>query len=571
MKHKKRNNKLTIIVLINILIFCLCNIIFDVKYEQVDDFIMYNLYSGLDGTYNLHGVYCHPIICLFIGFLYRIISFINWHTIFLLSMQFICFTLIGYTIIKKHNTTISVLLYTIFASIFHTILLMLIQYTSVAALLILTSFILTVDLFEQEENKSKKYKFAIFCLFTLGVMMRIESLLIILPFMGIYYLIYIIEFVKKKRTKDNILRITKYCLSYMLITVAVFVSHNLYYNMNPVYKNYTEFNKMRGYLQDIAFVDYDENKEIFDEIGWTANDHYLFYTFNFGDENKYSKENLQKIYEYKIQKDGKYNFNKKFSEISQDFESDIFEVNTYLFIFFISIFIYNLWNKSNTEKSILIFIVTILMHLLFIIINRNMLRVVIPEYILGTALLIYNSTITSQQKIKINFDNMFIIYFVMILVIVFVGNEYQYGYKLEDYSNYQDLINYTNQNKKNVYLYTVPSLQFRYLAYSVYEMPPKESFSNLRVIGGWDMYTENYYDFKDRYNLSGNMLDLLKDNVYLIDGDVYWSGKRYENYKDNIALFIKENYDKEVEFKEIETFDNLKIYKVLEKNSNISR
>ena len=200
-----------------------------------------------------------------------------------------------------------------------------------------------------------------------------------------------------------------------------------------------------------------------------------------------------------------------------------------------------------------------------------MLRVVIPEYILGTALLIYNSTITSQQKIKINFDNMFIIYFVMILVIVFVGNEYQYGYKLEDYSNYQDLINYTNQNKKNVYLYTVPSLQFRYLAYSVYEMPPKESFSNLRVIGGWDMYTENYYDFKDRYNLSGNMLDLLKDNVYLIDGDVYWSGKRYENYKDNIALFIKENYDKEVEFKEIETFDNLKIYKVLEKNSNISR
>ena len=94
MKHKKRNNKLTIIVLINILIFCLCNIIFDVKYEQVDDFIMYNLYSGLDGTYNLHGVYCHPLICLFIGFLYRIISFINWHTIFLLSMQFICFTLI---------------------------------------------------------------------------------------------------------------------------------------------------------------------------------------------------------------------------------------------------------------------------------------------------------------------------------------------------------------------------------------------------------------------------------------------------------------------------------------------
>ena len=38
------------------------------------------------------------------------------------------------------------------------------------------------------------------------------------------------------------------------------------------------------------------------------------------------------------------------------------------------------------------------------------------------------------------------------------------------------------------------------------------------------MFTKNYYDFKERYNLDGTFLDLLKDNVYLIDGDVIWSG-----------------------------------------------
>ena len=52
---------------------------------------------------------------------------------------------------------------------------------------------------------------------------------------------------------------------------------------------------------------YEENKEIFDQIGWSSNDHYLFYTFNFGDENIFSGENLQKILDNQIQKNG-YNY-----------------------------------------------------------------------------------------------------------------------------------------------------------------------------------------------------------------------------------------------------------------------
>ena len=115
-----------------------------------------------------------------------------------------------------------------------------------------------------------------------------------------------------------------------------------------------------------------------------------------------------------------------------------------------------------------------------------------------------------------------------------------------------------------MYLYTVPALQYRYLTYSVYEMPPEGAFSNLRVMGGWDMYTQNYYDFKDRYGLDGTFLDLLKENVYLIDGDVTWSGNYYEDYKKHIILFIKEHYDVDVSYELVETFDNIYIYKLYE-------
>ena len=151
----------------------------------------------------------------------------------------------------------------------------------------------------------------------------------------------------------------------------------------------------------------------------------------------------------------------------------------------------------------------------------------------------------------------------IVIISGFVGKSYNYDYKFGDYQSTQELINYTNNHKENVYLYTIPSLQFRYLAYTVYQMPPKAVFSNLRSIGGWDMFTGNYYDFKERYNLEGTFLDLLKENVYLIDGDVYWSGRRYDNYKENIVLGIKEHYNIEVKCEEVEQFDNLKIYKVI--------
>ena len=133
--------------------------------------------------------------------------------------------------------------------------------------------------------------------------------------------------------------------------------------------------------------------------------------------------------------------------------------------------------------SILIFITTIAIHVLFIMMGRSMLRVVIPEYVIGTVLLIYFMNFKETEEIKDDIRNSVILCFIIGMICIFVGNSYDYGYQLEGYQNYRDLISETNAHKENVYLYTVPSLQDRYLAYSVYQMPPKGAFSNLRVLG----------------------------------------------------------------------------------------
>ena len=559
------SHTVTKVLIINILVFMITNCLFDIKYEQVDDFIIYNLYSGLDGTYNVHGVYIHPVICFLLGIFYRIIPVINWHTIFLLGMQLLCFTTIGTILLKRNSSKLSYVLYILFISILYPSLLELIQYTSVSALLILTAFFVIMDKVEQQKQRKAITVFSAI-LFTIGIMTRMQSLLIIIPFFALYMVYEIIQVIRKKSEKTKLFMLLKQYGILAIITVIIYISNLLIYQTNDVYKNFMEFNDMRAYLHDISYTNYATNQEIFDEIGWSENDHYLFYTFNFRDENVYNKENLQKIIDYKKSNGTYYSFDFDLEETIHQLEEEMKNTNPYITILFFVAFVIALYtNRKKTGWVISIFLVTILVHMLFIVLNRSMLRVVIPEYILGTAMMLYFVQYTKETKEKIDDRLKAISVISMVIIIAFSGGVYKYNYELEDYSNYKNVINYTNAHKENVYLYTVPSLQFRYLVYPVYTMPPKGAFSNLRVMGGWDMYTENYYDFKERYDLEGTFLDLLKENVYLIDGDVTWSGNYYHNYIDHIVQFIKEHYQKEVTYTKVETFDNIYVYKLEEK------
>ena len=563
--NKITSHTVTKVLIINILVFIITNCLFDIKYEQVDDFIIYNLYSGLDGTYNVHGVYIHPVICFLLGIFYRIIPVINWHTIFLLGMQLLCFTTIGTILLKRNGSKLSYVLYILFISILYPSLLELIQYTSVSALLILTAFFVIMDKVEQQKQRKAITVFSAI-LFTIGIMTRMQSLLIIIPFFALYMVYEIIQVIRKKSEKTKLFMLLKQYGILAIITVIIYISNLLIYQTNDVYKNFMEFNDMRAYLHDISYTNYATNQEIFDEIGWSENDHYLFYTFNFGDENVYNKENLQKIIDYKKSNGTYYSFDFDLEETIHQLEEEMKNTNPYITILFFVAFVIALYtNRKKTGWVISIFLVTILVHMLFIVLNRSMLRVVIPEYILGTAMMLYFVQNAKETKEKIDDRLKAISVISMVIIIAFSGGVYKYNYELEDYSNYKNVINYTNAHKENVYLYTVPSLQFRYLVYPVYTMPPKGAFSNLRVMGGWDMYTENYYDFKERYDLEGTFLDLLKENVYLIDGDVTWSGNYYHNYIDHIVQFIKEHYQKEVTYTKVETFDNIYVYKLEEK------
>ena len=148
--------------------------------------------------------------------------------------------------------------------------------------------------------------------------------------------------------------------------------------------------------------------------------------------------------------------------------------------------------------------------------------------------------------------------FLNVFIIIVLINLYNQKINTKQFNSQRDVIEYVNSNKENVYFYSTISLGNRYLAYSVYEKIPDNTFSNLAPIAEWTTYTENYYELKERYNLDNIIEDLYKkDNVYTI------MIKKYSEQHLNILKdYINNHYNDIIEWDLVKDFQSIQIYKL---------
>ena len=560
--------ELILVIFINIIFFTICNKLFTFKYEQVDDFIIMNLVSKADGIYSIYGIQMHPIICEIIILLYKTTININWYTIFLLVMQFISFTIIGTAFLKK-NKYFGLILYISFIFVIYSKMLSLIQYTTVSMLCITSGFILLMHTIEKVESNINKCNFIIsIIMIAFGCMIRFSTIIIAIPFMVIYFIC--------KFIKDKNFRIIKVVLILIGVILLIYISFNIIYNINPLYKEFMKFHEARTYLHDYNWMYYNSNKKTFNSVNWSENDSDIFYSYCFGDEEVFNYETLETLKENALKNTNKINVLQRFSNTFNGFVNSINE-GTYKFIFLIvtmlvisnNLLIISKETKDERNDTInvsfinLILITIIGIHCLFIFLNRPMFRVIISIYILGISMLIYTNLNILKEVKKFNLKSILTFSILTISILEFKHNVfYAKYYNTKNYSVYKDILEYTNSHKENAYLYTLV-MHDRYLAYSVYEKIEDDTFSNVRPLGDWDTYTENYYNFKKMYNIDNLMKSLYeKDNVYLISGNVIW-GESYKEYIKIIVQYIKEHYNINVNYSVIKEFDNnIKIYKL---------
>ena len=545
------------VIAINTIFFIICNIVFELRYETLDDFTIMKIISKLDGTYSIYSVYIHPLLSFIIMLLYKTGISINWYTITMLLIQFISFTTIGIILLNK-DKKIGTIFYLLIIIVFYAKILCIINYTSVAAVAILAGII---ALMYSLDKNSKKSKIIGFILLTIGIMSRKESFMIVIPFYIIYSIYYSI---KNKNCKAlKILLITA------IIFMTIYISNLIVYKINPVDDKYTEFNNIRTYLFDTNELNYEKDKEILDRSGWSKTDYEILYTYSLSDENFYTTENLTKLKE-NIHTDFEYFKDKIISSISKVYSITL-KSNASLFIGLCLLLLLSILTKQKRLLVILFFGLFILLNF-YIIYTRPVYRVLISLYTTTFVMMAYVLTKNENDLIgkDINSKIEKVILIIIILIYIIFDNKFLNifvnNYHKADYQIIKDVIEYTNSHKENAYVY--PNvLQNISLAFSVYEKIDDDTFSNLRHMGDWDIYDQAYYNFKERYNLDNIMEDLYKkDDLYIITGTTIGPDVTvYKNQIEIVKQYIAEHYNKNIEYDVIKEFSNsIKIYKMHE-------
>ena len=388
-------------------------------------------------------------------------------------------------------------------------------------------------------------------------MLRWKSIIISLPF----YIIYVGICVIKKQYKP-----LKILACIIVIILLVFVSNEITYNINPIYREYTKFNDIRTYFFDSNVLDYDKYKNILKDNGWTYNDWEVFYTYSFADESYYNFEKLNIL-------------NECVQEVKTETDKMIYTAKLLCFyikdvylIYFIGVILIVLLSYllDKNEGTILIYF---LLHLFInyaLCYTKPVFRVIMPLF--ATTMIMMAYMITDKKynedgsKFVEKIKNILIIFIIMMYIIFNIVFTYNSAskYNKNNFELVKEVINYTSHNKENAYVY--PNVLSNIsLAYSIYEKIPDNAFSNLYHMGDWDIYTKEYYDFKERYNIDNIMTDLYKkDNLYIINGNTYGANNKiYTNHIDTILKYIKEHYNEDVKYKVIKEFSNsIKIYKI---------
>lgn len=552
---KIQNNKIFIpcfVILINLINFIACNLLLKSRYETVDDFMIANILSKTDGTYNFYSIHIHPILSYIIMLLYKTNININCYTIVIILLQFIAFTTIGIIFLNK-NIKVGTVFYTIIVVAIYTKVLSIINYTSTAAMLVISGTIATMYYIE---TCNKKYKTIGILLITIGAMLRMQTIVIVLPFL-FYYIIYFS--VKTKKYKN-----LKIMIPLIISILIIYISNLFIYNFNPLYNNYSKFNNVRTYLFDYNVMNYEQNKVIFDEAGWTENDYKVFYTYSFSDENFYTYNNLYNIKNHIETK--KVNFNK----IAYTFKLlyKITAQKRYMMLFIeliIAIITYLLISKDRFYIAGIFFIFISINYILCY--TKPMYRVIIPLYAISIIMAMY--TVLNYEDInkfekKIYNKIITIISVIVIIMDLFFTYKMANVYSKESFENIKNAINYASNDKENAYIYS-NVLGNISLAYSIYEKLPDNALDNIRDMGDWDIYNKEYYEFKERYKIKNIMNDLYtKENLLFISGNAYGADNQlYINHIELIQKYIKEHYDIETKYEVKKSFgSNIKIYKI---------
>ena len=537
-------------------------------YEENDDVGIERIASGYDSEPSSYLVFSNILFGKILSTLYKLIPSVKWYVLLMYTLIFISFSIVSIVCdMVISNNTLSCILKYPFIIIFGFELYCRPQFTKTAgiaamaggSLLICTLLNIILNNYNNIKKKYISILVAISMLW-IGSIIRIESFLLIIPFILIALSSGIIKYrMYKKINKHLIFELSIIGVIIAIVIIGSYSLNNYMYSNDESWNSYQIWNILRGNIVDFNTPDYYEYKDRYNEIGMSENDYYMLKNWAFGDVDFYTKDRLEAVL--------------NIAEASKSSNTDI--INTLLMslkqmLFGLSgrLFLYILFVWLVADKRTIIDSVCVLALMAFIIfyacyfgsVGRILNRANVVVFLGAFLVLVYcmdDATLKIENNNKIP---LIIVGFVMTMLSnMFFDNVNDYNSLQDSEKVYKERTLAIASDSDVTYINDVSQNIFEHAWCGVFDQIPQNvRFNNVISMGGWDINSPLWKNTMYSRGITNIFRDSVDNEKVMIITN--------ESRKTNIETYINEHYNPLAKLnKVIEYQDGIGYYNVITK------
>lgn len=534
-------------ILINLVVFIVLQIIFKPMYETNDDNYISSLVYGAFGEYDTHLVYTNILMGKVYKALLLLCPSIPWYAIIQYSLLFTSFTAILYIVLSYRENIYRYIFCWIFMIPFGYECYVNVQYSKTAGVVVTAGVLLIYTAIKEE--KIKKFILALGIILTIcASLYRFKVFCMILPIVGSIILVDCLKEIFQKKYQ----LLLKCCIVFIPVLTLCMLGE-LYdvkhYDNNQAWHEYREWDNLRIQLLDYGFPDYDENREVYQNLNISYDDMQLFKHWDYADTEIFTPEAMKKLISVKQRQKMNMDLVRGF------FTEDILQFVAYPYII-VLVMLVAFWLLSGAENKLLISMASIfflLMQFYFYYTDRFLINRVDMSLILGLCLVfMFNIKQSHYEGIKFCvIGGLTGVAFVMAFQLI----GHLEGPKVKKEEDAKEIYNLIASDKEHLYLVENNTSDNLWTsAFQIWDAVPKGISDNYLVLGGWRYPTPPVKNVMKKYHVKNPYKDLVNNGrIYLICS---------KEYSTDILTYIQEHYTPNATLRLIKHINGQDIYKI---------
>lgn len=538
MKQDKTKLILLMCLLFNLAVFLILCILGKPMFATNDDYRMRLIISGAyTGIPSGEAVFISYILGSILALLYKVLPNFEWYGFFTMASMYIPVCLCEYIFLKRTKKIKEIFERSVIIIIFTFIILqkhiLMPQFTITSAFWSMLAIAAAIEMFNIYYSNhviSKKWRviFVVSCI--LSCLIRKKVFYLCIPMLILLFVIYWQKY--RQIFKKN------FILLIVGIIFAIFVNEGIgmALNLNPEYKEFSDYNKARSSIYDYSGVpDYWENEEFYKELGIDEAAWENLNNRTFDISESLNTENLEKIYDYAQSIENKALGYKVWNSIN-DIRSIMAGKNVFLetvaFGLIMAILLSEkIWKIRDNEKQLVVsFIIYIIIVIIgFAFIGRIVDRIVeaLFLFVIGAAFSAGSNTIYTEEKpwfyawkFSVTSRLLLNLGMICIAIVAIIANQYTLqrdndglrALVIKRTNCLEELTKYMDDREDDFLFYN--ALDF--IAGSEKVFTTRENrILNIDSLGNWNVFSPNYFARNEQFDFSSAIEGLCdSDNVY---------------------------------------------------------